>query len=339
MNYILRDENAIYYECGYSSDNALFLKLGSEKFLLTDSRYETEARAEVKGTSVLIDRDIYQLANRIIKKSGIKKIVFDPKEWSIFHFNRIQNNLKVKFKQKRDFSHKKRVIKSYEELSLLNRAVKLGTKAFDRFAKHINRGGIDKNEFELTYMATKTLSKKGKYQLSFKPIVAIDKNASKPHALPTNKKLHQGDLLLFDGGLKYKRYCSDRTRTVYCRDNFSFETTQRFKSRKIQKIYDIVLKAHDMAIERAKSGMRGREIDKIARDIITQAGFGDYFIHSTGHGVGLDIHEMPYISTKSETIIEDGMVYTIEPGIYIPNEFGVRIEDMVAMINGRAITL
>jgi Xaa-Pro aminopeptidase len=142
-----------------------------------------------------------------------------------------------------------------------------------------------------------------------------------------------------DAGLKYKRYCSDRTRTVYADENFRFKTKQKFGRKKIQKAYDTVLKAHDNAIAEARSGMKAKEVDALTRDLIDKAGFGEYFVHSTGHGVGLDIHEMPYISTKSDTIIEDGMVYTIEPGIYIPGEFGIRIEDMVAMVDGKAVVL
>ena len=339
MNYILTDENAIYYECGYSCDNALFLKLGSESFFLTDSRYEIEAIDKIKNSSILIEKDLYKRANKILKKSKIKKLIYDPKEWSIFNFNKIRDGLNIEFKQKIDFSHKRRIVKSENELEILGISAQLGREAFDRFSKYIHKNGLKKDEYNLTYMAKKALSKSGKYELSFDPIVAINENASKPHALPTDKRLKQGDLLLVDAGLKYKRYCSDRTRTIYLKDDFAFDTKQKFKQKKIQKAYDSVLKAHDKAIEKARSGMRAKEIDKITRDIITKAGFGDYFVHSTGHGVGLDIHEMPYISSRSETIIEDGMVYTIEPGIYIPNEFGIRIEDMVAMVDNRAVVL
>ncbi len=127
-------------------------------------------------------------------------------------------------------------------------------------------------------------------------------------------------MLLVDAGLKYKRYCSDRTRTSYVGDSFNFELSQRFKSKKIQKIYDTVLKAHDEAISKLRAGMSGRDVDRLARDVIDSAGYGKYFVHSTGHGVGLDIHEMPYISPRVDTILEDGMVFTIEPGIYIPDE-------------------
>ncbi len=339
-NYIVKDENAIYYEANYSCDNALFLKLGSELFLLTDSRYEIEAKESVKnGVSVLITKNLYKLANSLIKNSKVKKIIYDPKEWTILAFRELSDNLNIKFKERVDFSHKKRIIKNRYELELLSISAKLGAEAFDKLAKKINKSGFRKDEYSLTYKAKEALSKKGKCELSFEPIVAIDENSAKPHAMPTSKKLRKGDLLLVDAGLKYKRYCSDRTRTVFAKKDFSFSINQKFNSKKIQKIYDTVLKAHDVAISKARSGMKAKKIDSFARDIISKAGFGDYFVHSTGHGVGLDIHEMPYINSKSDTIIEDGMVYTIEPGIYIPNEFGVRIEDMVAMVNGRAIVL
>jgi Xaa-Pro aminopeptidase len=339
MNYILKNENAIYYECGYSCDNALYIKLEDEAFFLTDSRYKIEADRGVIGAKVIIERDLYKRANKILKKSKIKKMIYDPKEWSIFSFDKLTDKLKINFKSKPDFSHKKRIIKSFEEIETLTIASQLGEEAFEFFAEMIRSDGFQKDEYNLTYMAKTALSGYGKYELSFDPIVAVNANASKPHAMPTSDILQKKDLLLVDAGLKYKRYCSDRTRTVYANKNFSFDTEQNFKSKKIQKAYDTVLKAHDNAIEKARTGMKAKEVDALTRNIIDKAGFGKYFVHSTGHGVGLDIHEMPYIASKSNTIIEDGMVYTIEPGIYIPDEFGIRIEDMVAMIDGRAVVL
>ncbi len=339
MNYMLKNENAIYYECGYSCDNALYLSLGSEAFFITDSRYTLDAGENVIGTKVVIDRDLYAAAAKLLKKSKVKKVIFDPKEWSVDGFEKVSTQCKVKFKAALDFSHKKRILKSDEELKILAKAAKLGAKAFSDLAKAFSQNGFGQSEYALTHTAKSVLGGYGKYDLSFDPIVAINGNAAKPHALPTEKKLKKGNLLLVDAGLKYKRYCSDRTRTVQADKIFKFSTKQSFKRKKIQKAYDTVLKAHDNAIAKARSGMKARKVDALTRDIITKAGFGEYYVHSTGHGVGLDIHEMPYISTKSDTIIEDGMVYTIEPGIYIPNEFGIRIEDMVAMVNGKAVVL
>ncbi|MFK5975319.1 MAG: M24 family metallopeptidase [Sulfurovum sp.] len=335
MNYILKDENAIYYECGYSCDNAIYIHLGSEAFFITDGRYTIDAKDNLKDTNLLIAKDIYAEAIEVVQKSKIKKLTFDPKEWSVYGFEKLNSIKRVKFKPELDFSHKRRIIKSNRELEILKKSAKLGAKAFKRLAKEIREDGFGKDEFELTYKARSILSDFGKYDLSFDPIVAIGVNASKPHATPTEKVLEKGDLLLVDAGLKYQRYCSDRTRTLQADKYMMFDTHQHFKRKKIQKAYDTVLKAHDNAIEKAKSGMKAKKVDALTRDIITKAGFGKYFVHSTGHGVGLDIHEMPYISQKSEETIEDGMVYTIEPGIYIPDEFGIRIEDMVSMVEGR----
>jgi Xaa-Pro aminopeptidase len=339
MNYMLKDENAIYYECGYSCDNALYVCLGSDAYFITDSRYTIDADEHVIGAEVLIDTDLYGAALKILKKNKVKKITFDPKEWTVAGFDRIREKSKVIFKPQLDFSHKKRMLKSAEELKILAKAAKLGAKAFKHLGKEFRKNGFGKDEYTLTHMAKGILGDFGSYDLSFDPIVAINVNAAKPHATPTATRLEENDLLLVDAGLKYKRYCSDRTRTVQADKYLMFDTNQSFKRKKIQKAYDLVLKAHDNAIDKACSGMKAKKVDALTRDIIEKAGYGKYYVHSTGHGVGLDIHEMPYISKKSDTIIEDGMVYTIEPGIYIPGEFGIRTENMVAMVNGKAEVL
>ena len=336
MNYILRNENAIYYECGYSSDNALFLSLGSERWLITDSRYTLEAKELVLGAEVVEASDLLKAARGILRSCSLTKIYFDPKEWTVWAIESLKNRLPhLCFSPKPDFSHKKRIIKKDEEIALLKRAVQLGSEGFDKFAEYINRYGLGHKEKLLHFEAKAALGHKGEYDLSFDPIVAINANAAKPHAKPCDVELEHGDLLLVDAGIKYKRYCSDRTRTVFIKDHISFDLDQKFSSQKVQKAYDLVRKAHDVAIEKARTGMTGAQIDSLARKVIEDGGMGDYFVHSTGHGVGLDIHEMPYISARSQTVVEDGMVFTIEPGIYIPGEFGVRIEDMVVMQKGR----
>lgn len=339
-NYIHTDENAVYHECGYSNDHCICLLLGSETYLLTDSRYTLEASQELSSkTKLIIGINLAKEATKLISKAKIKQMVFDPKEWDYYSITQIQERTKCKWIAKIDLSHKKRIIKTKKEISILEKAVRLGAGSFDRFAQMIASEGIGKSEKELFFLAGEAMSRRGKNPLSFEPIVAIGANAAKPHALPTDRVLAEGDLLLFDAGLKHKRYCSDRTRTVEVGDGFGFGREQKFGKKKIQKAYDAVLKAHDKAITKARSGMRAKEIDALCRDVIEKAGFGKQFIHSTGHGVGLDIHEMPYISRLSKTKIQDGMVYTIEPGIYISESFGIRIEDMVVMDGGRARVL
>ncbi|WP_457605509.1 M24 family metallopeptidase [Nitratifractor sp.] len=339
MAMILRDESALYYECGYSCDNAILLKLGSEAWFFTDGRYAVEAEEALQGSELVIADDILAAAAKRLKKSGVKRCGYDPKEWDCHRFGRLDPKGKITWKARPEWSHKRRMVKRPEEIELLARAAKAGAKAFDRIARAFSEEGFGKDEYALHFLAESILRKKGKRELSFVPIVAIGPNAAKPHAHPTKRKLKKGDLLLLDAGVKVERYCSDRTRTVRAVKGFDFGTIQGFKSRRMQKVYDTVLRAHDRAIDKARSGMKARQIDALAREVIEKAGFGKYFVHSTGHGVGLDIHEMPYISRRSGTKIADGMVFTIEPGIYLPGEFGIRIEDTVVMRNGRAEVL
>lgn len=335
-NYILTNENAVYYECKYSCDNVVYLKLGNESFFITDARYTIEANEEVKNATVIESSNLISSAKKIIKKSKIKKIVFDGNDFSYQKYNTLTEDLKTKFVNRPNFSHEKRVIKSDKEIKILKKAAVLGRDGFKAFARYIEKNGLGKAEKLLHFKAKECMSQLGRFDLSFDPIVAINENAAKPHALPTNDLLLKNDLLLVDAGIKYKRYCSDRTCVTSFTKSINFEREQKFKSKKHQKIYDIVYKAQLNAITKAKVGMKASEIDNLTRSVIEKSGYGKYFVHSTGHGVGLDIHEHPYINSRNEQIIEDNMVFTIEPGIYLPNEFGVRIEDTVVMKNGKA---
>ena len=338
-NFLLQNENAIYYECGYSCDNCIYLSLGSERFFITDARYEIDAGNHLKkGCELFVTNDLVAKCRKILQKSNIKKINFDPNDFSLSSYLNLTKKLNIKFIKTPNFSKLKRIIKSDDEIKLIKKAMTLGRSGFEKFQDYLKKDGKAKSEKYLAYMAQTFLSNYGKYDLSFEAIIAINENAAKPHAVPTSKKYDRKDLLLFDGGIKYKRYCSDRTVTFGNDLSVVSNTqrTQKFKNKKQQKVYDIVLKAQETTIKTARVGMKASQIDKIGRDIITKAGYGKYFVHSTGHGVGLDIHEYPNISAKSDFIIEENMVYTIEPGIYLQDEFGVRIEDTVVMRSKKA---
>ena len=336
-NFILTNENAIYYECGFSCDNVIFLNLGKEKFFITDARYTIEAQEYAKNCEVIETNNLIQKAIEILKNNKIKKINFDPNDFTFSMHANLTAGLKTKFIEKPNFSKLKRIVKSDEEVKYLKKAAMLGKDGFKNLAKYIRKNGLNAKESFLHFKAIEKMSNTGKLDLSFDPIFAINENAAKPHALPTNKKLKLNDLLLVDAGVKYKRYCSDRTCTAHVDfENLNFKREQTFKKKKHQKIYDLVYKAQTTAIKKARAGMKASEIDAITRDIINKAGYGKYFVHSTGHGVGLDIHEFPNINSRSDVIIEDNMIFTVEPGIYLPNEFGVRIEDTVVMKNGKA---
>lgn len=329
--YIIKNENAMFYECGFSCDNGYFLRLKKEAFFVTDSRYTFEAREIIKNATVLNGdrRDLLKTIRDLVKKTDTKRLIYNPNEWSVSEFNRLAKGLHVKLLARDNFSQIKRIVKNEKELKILKKASHLGAKAFDEFALFVQKHGVGMSEEELHFEAERIFRSKGKLGLSFSPIVAINENAAKPHALPSKKILKRGDLLLLDAGVLYKRYCSDRTRTAEVGDSFNFGKKQKFKNKERQKIYDIVLKAQEASIKAVKIGANASDIDRAGREVIKKAGYGDYFIHSTGHGVGVDIHELPVIGRRSKQIIKENMVFSIEPGIYLPNKFGVRIEDVV----------
>ncbi len=341
-NYILQNENAVYYECKYSCDNCIYINIQDESFFITDARYEIDAKQNINNNSeIFITNDLISKTKEILEKSKIKNIFFDPNDFSHFAYNKLSDGLSVKLEQKVNFSKEKRIIKSDDEIALIKTAMQTARQGFTKFQDFLKEQGVGKSEQYLAYKAQTYLSSHGQFDLSFDAIIAINDNSAKPHANPSATTYNEGDLLLFDGGIKYERYCSDRTVTFGNNlDKKSiYQREQKFKNKKHQKIYDIVLKAQEETISKARVGMKASAIDKIGRDIINNAGYGEYFVHSTGHGVGLDIHEYPNISAKSDVIIEQNMVFTVEPGIYLPNEFGVRIEDTLLMQTNEAIIL
>ena len=335
-NYILQNENAVYFECGYSCDNEICISINGDNYFITDARYEIEAKLMAQNCEVIITNNLIEQSKEILKKNKVKKISFDPNDFSLFTYEKLKSDLKIEFIQNLSFSKQKRLIKSDAEVELIRMAMKLGRKGFKRFAKYLSSDGINKSEKYLFFKAKEFMSNHGELDLSFDPIVAINENSAKPHALPTEKLFMKNDFLLVDAGVKYERYCSDRTCCNSLTDIMNFKREQKFNKKLEQKIYDIVLKSQQKAISKARVGMKASQIDKIARDVIEKAGYAKYFVHSTGHGVGLDIHEYPNINSRNDVILENNMVFTVEPGIYLNNKFGVRIEDTVVMKKGRA---
>lgn len=337
FSFFTQDQSAQFYECGFSCDNAWLLKIQQDCFFITDSRYALEARELCsKNTQIIEESDITQGLIRIINTLKPHTLVFDDHQVSLFVFNKIKSFCDVSLIPKASFHQRIRIKKSSDEIQKITQSQHLNQKAYENFASFLLEQKKSLNEKELLFYAKTFLQDYGNYELSFEPIIGINANAAKPHALASNTLLQNEDLILFDAGIKFERYCSDRTRTAIFHKDLHFEKQQKFKDTKKQKVYDIVLKAQEETIKNIRSGMKGKEIDAIARNIIEKNGFGDFFNHSTGHGIGLDIHELPFISPRSEEIIEDGMVFSIEPGIYLPNEFGVRIEDLVVIKDGRA---
>ncbi|TWO13076.1 aminopeptidase P family protein [Campylobacter lanienae] len=330
LNYILKDENAVYFECGYSCDNEIFIKFQNRGFFITDSRYAIEARSIITNSEVIESRDIIKSARLLLRSLGVRDMIYNPSDFSYFDFANLSRDLHINFIAKNEFSKLKRQIKSSLEIEILKEAARLGASKFDELSQAISSGMSEKT---INFKAENIFRDGGNLALSFTPITAINANAAKAHALPLDERIKSNDLLLVDAGVKYQRYCSDRTRTAEFKDGFKFTKEQKFSNSKQNEIYQIVKEAQNLAIKAVKPGVRACDIDAAARDFIAKNGYGECFFHSTGHGVGLDIHEFPIISPKSTTIIEPGMVFSVEPGIYIESEFGVRIEDVVVVTN------
>ena len=205
------------------------------------------------------------------------------------------------------------MIKSSDEINKMNKAIAISHKSFKEL-NILEKQEKSATEWEVAYELGYLMRSNGAQEESFETIVVTGSNSSLPHARCENKKLETH--VLMDWGCKFNGYCSDTSRTIVY-------------SEKQEEIFDIVLEAYNKAIDYIKPGIKVCEIDEVARSIITEYGYADNFIHSTGHSLGLDIHEKPTVSKKDETVLEKNMVITIEPGIYLEGEFGVRIEDMV----------
>ncbi|MDR2906343.1 MAG: aminopeptidase P family protein [Helicobacteraceae bacterium] len=338
--FITINEAAQRHECGFSCDHALFVSANDERYFITDSRYTTEARERAKNVSVIESDNLFKTAKDLLKKLKGVRVKVDPREICYADLAFLLENLpKSRFVFARNFHQKKRAVKSADEVAKIEKSVRILAQKYDSIAKFIAENGIGLSEKKLHYLVCETLRNNGENDLSFEPIFAIEENAAKPHALPGDRALKEGDTILLDCGVKYDGYCSDRTRAAIYDRGFNFDIRQKFNNAEKQKIYDVVLGAHNKAIDLIKSGMRAKEIDLIARNYIANAGYGKYFSHSLGHGVGLEIHEEPYINKKNDMIIENNMVFTIEPGIYIPGFFGIRIENIVKIQDNRAVII
>jgi len=231
-----------------------------------------------------------------------------------------------KFKSISPLISKLRILKDNLELESIEGATAIVDKTFYEILDHKLLG---MTEVEVADLIKELIKKHGGDGVSFDPIVASGPNGANPHHRPTTKKIKKGELVVLDYGARHNHYCSDITRTIGI-DSLNDEA---------KSVYQIVLEAQKNAFQKTKTGVRAKDIDLEARRHIDSRGYGKYFTHRTGHGLGLDVHEPPYINSTSSVMLEDNMVFTIEPGIYLPGKFGVRIEDDI-LINdiGKMLT-
>ncbi len=316
---LITDRYNMRYITGYRGEGMyLYTKYG--RYILTDSRYTEQAILESPiSECVDITSDGYAKKLAELLADDIKRIGFENQSISYRLYEEFSKRLDgITFIGLDDSIDKLRAIKDEEEIENIRMAEKIGDEAFSYILKYIKPGVTEK---EIALKLEYYMKSNGAEALSFDTIVASGKNSSMPHAIPTDKAFEAGDFVTMDFGCIYQGYCSDMTRTVAIGN----------VSAKQRSIYDIVLKAQQEALKAIKPGMKCNEIDKLARDIIRDAGYGNCFGHGLGHSVGLFIHEEPRFSMKCNTTLVPGMVLTVEPGIYLPGQFGVRIEDLIVV--------
>lgn len=290
--------------------------------LFVDARYTEVAKAECEGVCVIEFKkgeNLFELIEKTLKENDVQTLGFEAGAVTVAEYERYKEELyDIEFKDVGDRLEKTRMIKTDEELSNIRIAESIGDKAFSEVLPYI-KAGVSENDIaaEIEYK----MRKFGGSKTSFETIAVSGVKSSMPHGRPSNKKIESGDFLTLDFGCVYNGYCSDMTRTVAVE-----KVTEEMK-----KVYDTVLRAQLAGLDAIKEGVCASDADAVARKIIDDSGYKGRFAHSLGHGVGIRIHELPNLSPKCDIILEENMVVSCEPGIYIPNLFGVRIEDTVAV--------
>ncbi|AGK54863.1 M24 family metallopeptidase [Bacillus sp. 1NLA3E] len=289
-----------------SKENALFI---------TDFRYIEQASKQCEGYTIVKHGSSLreEIANQT-EKLGIKNLGFEQDYVSFSDYSSYNDAIKAELVPISGIIEKLRLIKTDSEIKILKEAADIADAAFKHILDFILPG---LTELEVSNELEFFMRKAGATSSSFDTIVASGLRSALPHGVATDKVIEKGDFVTLDYGAYHKGFVSDITRTISVGD----------PDPKLKEIYQIVLDAQERGVEGIKPGMSGKEADALTRDYITEKGFGEYFGHSTGHGIGLEVHEGPALSFKSDIILEPGMVVTVEPGIYIPGLGGVRIED------------
>jgi len=315
----------IRYLCGFTGSAGFLVLTETGSVFLTDVRYDKQAREEVQGSKVVIARKALVTAvgewmGSRRKKCGGLTIGVEGEHLTIAGKKRLGEGLPsgMRLSSAPDWVERARMVKDEDELASIRAAVNLGATLFDR-ATEVLRPGVTETEVaaEMEYAARAA----GVEAMSFPTIIASGERSALPHGRATGKAIAEG-YVVCDFGVILAGYCSDETRTVWV-------GVQAPKD--AREAYEAVKEAQLAGISAVKPGVCAAEVDEAARKILRRAGLGHQFTHSTGHGVGLEIHESPRIAASQKEILEPGMVITIEPGVYFPGKWGIRIEDMVAV--------
>lgn len=322
-----------FYASGFHSTGtdgvALVTRKGS--FYFTDSRYIEAAHKQVQDAEIQLtdaQHPYVDLINAAMEKTHVQKLGFEDAYMTVADFRHYEEKLHCELVPATALLTRLRQSKDPEEVERLVAAQRIAEGALAQILTEIRPGVTEK---EIAARLQYLMLSGGAENMSFDPIVASGPNSSMPHAVPTDRKIQDGDFVTMDFGCIYQGYCSDMTRTV----------AVGHVTEEMEKVYHIVLQAQLAGIAAAKAGATGHEVDAAARQVIADAGYGPYFGHSFGHSVGVEIHESPNANPSNDKPLPLGAAISAEPGIYLPGRFGVRIEDVVVLEEGgcRDITL
>lgn len=313
--------NTFYYT-GFTGSTSKCLVTKESATLVVDFRYTAQARQQVYSGVEAVEfvKGAAETLHQLCVQYGVKRLGIEEERITLAQYNFLQEKLEqvTSFENFQSSLNRVRWIKDQDELQRIQKAVDIADKAFEDILSYIKPGV---REVEIALEMEYRMKKLGAQGVSFETIIASGPRSALPHGVAGMRKLQKGDAIVMDFGAIYQGYCSDMTRTVFLGD----------PPQKLKEIYDIVLRAQMEALKKAVVDMKGSELDKVSRDIICAAGYEKCFGHSLGHGVGIEVHEMPSVSPKGEDPLREGMVFSVEPGIYVEDLGGVRIEDLVYM--------
>lgn len=319
---LVTSETNIRYLTDFPNSEGTLFVTPEKAYLLVDSRYSEAAKQQVSNAEVIEYSKYYETITALVRDHCTRDLIIESSSMTVDALRKLEaaiagTGCRAMTNDRLDkLISTQRIIKSKEEVEKMRRAQQITEESFTELLGMV-RPGVKESQLalELEFL----MRRKGAEGVSFDLITITGAKTSMPHGVPGNVEVRRGDFVTFDIGAFYDGYHSDMTRTIAVGE----------VSDKQREVYDLVLQAQTTALSKVKPGVKAYEIDMTARSIIARAGYGDYFKHSTGHGVGLEIHEEPFVSSRGETLLSDGMVITVEPGIYLPGQFGVRIEDMV----------
>lgn len=305
----------IRYLANFTGSTGQILITNEDAYFITDFRYTEQAAAEAVGFQIVKNEGIiYEEVARLVEENQIKRLAFEETNVTYAVFKQLEELVKTNLVPLSGTVEKIREVKSEEEIATIQKAIEITEKAYDYILGFVKVG---MTEIELANKLDFYMRELGASGVSFDTIVASGARSALPHGVASDKVIEEGDMVTIDFGCVYKGYVSDMTRTFAVGD----------PGAKMKEIYEIVYQANKKVTEVAKAGMTGAELDAIARDYITEHGYGAEFGHSTGHGIGLEVHEGPAISYRNDEKLVVNNVITNEPGIYLPGIGGVRIED------------